>query len=87
MRRSARTTLSSSVAAADLRLTPSDERLPKAGESSDAGPTGTSMLAASEKRPRHRMTDLQLQHLENLFAESTHPSRETKQALGKELGL
>ena len=43
--------------------------------------------AYSEKKPRHRMTDLQLERLEALYQQDTHPSREQKQALGDEVGM
>lgn len=40
-----------------------------------------------EKKPRHRMTDLQLERLEALYQQDTHPTREQKQALGEEVGM
>ncbi|KAJ3555423.1 hypothetical protein NM688_g2586 [Phlebia brevispora] len=40
-----------------------------------------------DKKPRHRMTDRQLERLEALYQQDTHPSREQKQALGEEVGM
>lgn len=39
------------------------------------------------KKPRHRMTDLQLERLEALYEQTTHPSREEKEKLGNEVGM
>ncbi|KAI0095083.1 homeobox domain-containing protein [Irpex rosettiformis] len=39
------------------------------------------------KKPRHRMTDKQLERLEALYQEDTHPTRERKQALGDDVGM
>ena len=41
----------------------------------------------AEKKPRHRMTDLQLERLEALYQQDTHPTRDQKQALGEEVGM
>lgn len=40
-----------------------------------------------DKKPRHRMTDKQLERLEELYQQDTHPSRELKQALGEQVGM
>lgn len=42
---------------------------------------------SAEKRPRHKMTDSQLQKLEELYQANTHPSREAKEQLGKDVGM
>ncbi|KAI8990466.1 hypothetical protein BD414DRAFT_521688 [Trametes punicea] len=39
------------------------------------------------KRPRHKMTQLQLQRLEELYQKNTHPSRAAKEALAREVGM
>ncbi|KAI0778383.1 hypothetical protein BD413DRAFT_630767 [Trametes elegans] len=41
----------------------------------------------AEKRARHKMTDVQLQRLEELYQADTHPSREAKNDLARELGM
>ncbi|KZT02425.1 uncharacterized protein LAESUDRAFT_762771 [Laetiporus sulphureus 93-53] len=41
-------------------------------------------MVVKKKKPRHRMTDLQLEQLEALFRESSHPSKEAKQKLADE---
>lgn len=46
---------------------------------------GTSTFV--EKRPRHKMTDYQLQRLEELYRADTHPSRGAKEALAAEVGM
>ncbi len=40
-----------------------------------------------EKRPRHKMSDYQLQRLEELYRADTHPSRGAKEALAAEVGM
>lgn len=42
---------------------------------------------ALPKKPRHRMTDLQLERLETLYEQTTHPTREDKEKLGNEVGM
>ncbi|KAM5533969.1 hypothetical protein V8D89_012394 [Ganoderma adspersum] len=44
-------------------------------------------LAFVEKRPRHKMTDYQLQRLEELYRADTHPTRSAKEALAMEVGM
>ncbi|KAJ8468386.1 hypothetical protein ONZ51_g9677 [Trametes cubensis] len=39
------------------------------------------------KRARHKMTDFQLQKLEALYREDTHPSRTAKEAVAREVGM
>ncbi|THH33460.1 hypothetical protein EUX98_g746 [Antrodiella citrinella] len=39
------------------------------------------------KKPRHRMTNRQLEHLESLYQRSTHPSRQEKEALANKVGM
>lgn len=41
----------------------------------------------SEKRARHKMTELQLQMLEGLYRVNTHPSRQAKEEVAKETGM
>jgi hypothetical protein len=48
--------------------------------------TGTP-FSDKDKKPRHRMTDLQLERLEALYTQDTHPTREQKQALGEAVGM
>ena len=48
--------------------------------------TGTP-YSDKDKKPRHRMTDKQLERLEALYQLDTHPTREQKQALGEEVGM
>ncbi|KIP02089.1 hypothetical protein PHLGIDRAFT_310816 [Phlebiopsis gigantea 11061_1 CR5-6] len=48
--------------------------------------TGTP-YSDKEKKPRHRMTDEQLERLEVLYQLDTHPTREQKQALADEVGM
>lgn len=48
--------------------------------------TGTP-FSDKEKKPRHRMTDKQLERLEALYQQDTHPTREQKQALGDDVGM
>lgn len=43
--------------------------------------------ALPEKRPRHKMTEHQLQRLEELYQANTHPSREEKDELAKKIGM
>ncbi|RPD55931.1 homeobox-domain-containing protein, partial [Lentinus tigrinus ALCF2SS1-6] len=43
--------------------------------------------ALQDKRPRHKMTDHQLQRLEELYQANTHPSREEKDELAREIGM
>ncbi|CDO72977.1 hypothetical protein BN946_scf185007.g31 [Trametes cinnabarina] len=43
--------------------------------------------AGDGKRSRHKMTDLQLQRLEELYQADTHPSRAAKEALAAEIGI
>lgn len=43
--------------------------------------------ANADKKPRHRMTEKQLERLETLYDQDTHPTREQKQALGEEVGM
>ncbi|TFY52339.1 hypothetical protein EVJ58_g10073 [Rhodofomes roseus] len=40
-----------------------------------------------EKKPRHRITRHQLDRLEALYEENTHPSRQVKQSLANDVGL
>ncbi|KAI0785046.1 hypothetical protein C8Q75DRAFT_809588 [Abortiporus biennis] len=50
----------------------------------------SSRAAASQhkaKKPRHRMTDRQLERLENLYQEKTHPSRQVKMDLASDVGM
>ncbi|GJE85807.1 homeobox domain-containing protein [Phanerochaete sordida] len=54
--------------------------------SSRSSRTGTP-YSDKEKKPRHRMTDMQLERLEVLYEQDTHPTREQKQALGEEVGM
>ncbi|KAI0706102.1 homeobox domain-containing protein [Cytidiella melzeri] len=54
--------------------------------SNQSSRTGTPM-SDREKKPRHRMTDKQLERLEALYQEDTHPTREQKQALGDDVGM
>ncbi|KAI0652051.1 hypothetical protein C8Q79DRAFT_1005283 [Trametes meyenii] len=66
---------------------------------SPASPAAVSVMKASsmqpvpgrrsgaEKRARHKMTDAQLQRLEHLYKLNTHPSREAKEDLAKEVGM
>ena len=44
-------------------------------------------LTFVEKRPRHKMTDYQLQRLEELYRADTHPTRSAKEALAMEVGM
>ena len=39
------------------------------------------------KKPRHRMTNRQLEHLEALYQKATHPSRQDKEALATKVGM
>jgi len=39
------------------------------------------------KKPRHRMTNRQLEHLEALYQRSTHPSRQEKDTLANKVGM
>ncbi|RDX51075.1 hypothetical protein OH76DRAFT_345425 [Lentinus brumalis] len=43
--------------------------------------------ALPEKRRRHKLTDQQLQRLEELYQANTHPSRDDKDALAKEIDM
>ncbi|KAI0673336.1 hypothetical protein C8Q78DRAFT_618265 [Trametes maxima] len=43
--------------------------------------------SGAEKRARHKMTDAQLQRLEELYQLNTHPSREAKEDLAREVGM
>lgn len=43
--------------------------------------------SAAEKRSRHKMTEVQLRRLEDLYQADTHPSREAKAALATEVGM
>ncbi|OSD03274.1 hypothetical protein PYCCODRAFT_256218 [Trametes coccinea BRFM310] len=43
--------------------------------------------ATAGKRARHKMTDVQLQRLEELYQADTHPSRGAKEALAREVGM
>ena len=43
--------------------------------------------APIRKKSRHRMTDLQLERLEALYQYATHPTRQEKESLGKEVGM
>lgn len=43
--------------------------------------------APSKKKSRHRMTDLQLERLETLYQYATHPTRQEKEDLGKEVSM
>lgn len=54
--------------------------------SSRSSRTGTPS-SDKDKKPRHRMTDKQLERLEALYDQDTHPTREEKQALGDEVGM
>lgn len=54
--------------------------------SSRSSRTGTP-YSDKDKKPRHRMTDKQLERLEMLYELDTHPTREQKQALGDEVGM
>ncbi|OBZ78770.1 Homeobox protein ceh-5 [Grifola frondosa] len=40
-----------------------------------------------EKKPRHRMTDSQLERLEALYRKNTHPTRAEKQELAEDVGM
>ena len=40
-----------------------------------------------EKKPRHRITRTQLERLEALYKENSHPTRQIKQSLASEVGL
>ncbi|KAI0830513.1 hypothetical protein BC628DRAFT_1416058 [Trametes gibbosa] len=40
-----------------------------------------------EKRVRHKMTEVQLQRLEELYRENTHPSRQAKEDIARETGM
>ena len=46
-----------------------------------------SRRALPDKRPRHKMTEHQLQRLEELYQANTHPSREEKDELANEIGM
>ncbi|KAH9857977.1 hypothetical protein C2E23DRAFT_899542 [Lenzites betulinus] len=41
----------------------------------------------NEKRARHKMTDIQLRRLEELYRENTHPSRAAKEDIARETGM
>ena len=83
------------------RTTRSARRLSDAQESSPARRLPNSKIAPkpvarsvsrsetsyADKKPRHRMTDKQLERLEALYQQDTHPTREQKQALGEEVGM
>ncbi|KAI0328155.1 hypothetical protein GY45DRAFT_1215456, partial [Cubamyces sp. BRFM 1775] len=43
--------------------------------------------SGAEKRARHKMTDFQLQKLEALYQEDTHPSRAAKEKVAQEVGM
>ncbi|KAI0719987.1 hypothetical protein C8T65DRAFT_755015 [Cerioporus squamosus] len=47
----------------------------------------SSRQALPEKRRRHKLTEQQLQRLEELYQENTHPSREEKDSLAKEIDM
>ena len=61
-------------------------KLPTRPSSNRSSRTGTPS-SDKDKKPRHRMTDLQLERLEVLYQLDTHPTREQKQALGDEVGM
>ncbi|KAI0756805.1 hypothetical protein C8Q80DRAFT_1130612 [Daedaleopsis nitida] len=44
-------------------------------------------INASERKHRHKMTDLQLLQLEGLYRANPYPTRQTKDALAKEIGM
>ncbi|KAI0347800.1 homeobox-domain-containing protein [Trametopsis cervina] len=58
-------------------------RLPASNRSSRTG----TPFSDKGKKPRHRMTDRQLEQLEALYQRDTHPTREQKQTLGDEVGM
>ncbi|KAI0375203.1 hypothetical protein BV20DRAFT_255020 [Pilatotrama ljubarskyi] len=43
--------------------------------------------AGGEKRARHRINEFQLARLEELYRENTHPSRQAKEDLAREIGM
>jgi len=47
--------------------------------------TGTQL--SKSKKPRHRMTDRQLEQLEILYQQKSHPSRQAKQELATDVGM
>ncbi|TCD62403.1 LIM/homeobox protein Lhx4 [Steccherinum ochraceum] len=49
--------------------------------------TSSSTTKEKGKKPRHRMTNRQLEHLEALFLKATHPSRQEKEALAKKVAM
>ena len=69
--------IKASVNASQSSVQPSSNRLSRTG----------STMSDKEKKPRHRMTDMQLERLEALYQQDTHPTREQKQALGDEVGM
>ena len=74
----------------DAEDSPSPVRRPANSKIAPKAPSrGTSKSGApyAEKKPRHRMTDKQLERLETLYQLDTHPTREQKQALGEEVGM
>ena len=87
MRPPARTTRATrSVEAQEPVAAPDALRRTLKAPSNRSSRTGTP-CSDKEKKPRHRMTDVQLERLEALYQQDTHPTREQKQALGDEVGM
>ena len=74
------------------RLAPLRVHQDEAQDNDFANASGKSTNAATKrpekgKKPRHRMTNRQLEHLEALYQKATHPSRLEKEALAVKVGM
>lgn len=89
MRPPARATRSSRAADSHEPALANVKNLARPTASKRSSRTGTpySDRDYKDKKPRHRMTDSQLERLEVLYQLDTHPTREQKQALGEEVGM
>jgi len=56
-------------------------------DASSSSPAPTNVLAVKQRRTRKRISQAQLNALENLFARATHPSQQEREVLAKALHM
>jgi hypothetical protein len=87
MRSSARTTRATRSGDGEEPVVAANDPQPSTHPGSNRSSRKGTPVSEKDKKPRHRMTDKQLERLEALYQQDTHPTRDQKQALGDEVGM